>query len=65
MKFKLSTIFTIIGFGSAVLLIWFLLVGWIEVGFWLGLGAFIFFVLLGFGGAFSEVYQENLNKNQK
>jgi len=65
MKFQLSTIFTGIGFGSAVLLIWFLLIGWIEVGLWLGMGAFIFFVLLGFGGAFAEAFQENLNKNPK
>jgi len=61
--FKLSTIFTGVGFGSAVLLVWFLLIGWIKTDFWLGLGAFIFFVLLGIGGAFAPEFHKSSMKS--
>jgi len=57
---KLSTVFTALGFGSAFIMIWLLLFGFIQVGFWLGLGAFVFFIILGIGGSLAESFQHNM-----
>ena len=58
MNINSAEIFAVLGFGSAVLLIWLLLLGMLEVSFLAGLGAFVFFILVGFSGVIAEFARE-------
>lgn len=42
--------FTVFGFGSALVFVWMLVLGQVRTDFLSGAGAFIFFLLVGFGG---------------
>lgn len=61
---KVAEFFIVMGFGSALLLTWFLLANVLVVDLWTSVLAYIFFLLLGFGGVVANFIPEQYDEGE-